>query len=640
MERTKRKKKWSVKDADQLYSIGRWGGGYFGVNNKGHLCVYPNRKATGPTIDMMEVIEEIKQQNISFPSVIRFHDILRSQVKLINKTFRDVIEEASFRGQYMGVYPIKVNQMREVVEEIVDAGSTYNFGLEAGSKAELISVLALNENHQSLTVLNGYKDEEYLKLAMLGRKLGRKIIVVIEQFSELKTLIKISKEMKVEPLIGVRAKLSVKGAGKWADSGGEHAKFGLTISEILKIVQILKEEDLMSSLVLFHFHIGSQVTDIRTIKEAITEGGRIYAKLCQLGVPLEFFDVGGGLGVDYDGTRSTAESSMNYSMKEYAQDIVYNLKQICDVEEVEHPNIVSESGRAITAIHSCVVTNVYDKVEISYTDYPTSKKAGEHLLVSNMRELTKDLNVHNVLQIAQDAQNVKAEALNAFRLGVIGLEERAKIETLYWEIFKDIQKYLKKSDSIPDDLKNIDDLLATQYLCNFSIFQSAPDAWAIGQLLPIVPINRLNEEPTEICSLVDITCDSDGKVKQYIGEDCAKSTIPMHKLKESEDYYVGVFMTGAYQDVMGDNHNLFGRLNEVHVFCDDDDPTDFYIEEVIPGTSAETVLASMQYSPQALASTIKKEIDKQIKRGKISPREGVRLCDFYEGCLRGYTYLK
>lgn len=631
---------WSKEDADEVYHISRWGDGYFDINDQGHLCVLPNRDSNGPRIDIHEVIEEMKAQNIPLPIVIRFHDILRSQVKVINETFRDVIKEAGYNGNYNGVYPIKVNQMREVVEEIVDAGAPYNYGLEAGSKPELLSVLAYNDNADALTVLNGYKDEEYLRLALLGNKIGRKVIVVIEKFSELHKILKLSREMNVEPMIGLRAKMSVKGSGKWSDSGGEKAKFGLTISEILIAVQILKDEGFLNSLKLFHFHIGSQVTDIRTIKEVIREGGRIYTKLRKLGCDIEYFDCGGGLGVDYDGSQSTNDSSANYKLSDYASDIVYILKDICDEENVLHPNIVSESGRAITARHSCVITNVIDKIETSFTDYPIDAVKGEHSLVKNMRELFESLTQKNAQEVYNDSLDLKHECLNAFRLGILKLEERAKIETMFWKITKKISLLIKDMEFLPDNLYDIEQSVAPQYLCNFSIFQSAPDLWAIGQLLPILPITKLNVRPENLGTLVDITCDSDGKINKFIDINETKNLLPLHEITPNEDYYIGLFMTGAYQDVMGDLHNLFGRLNEVHVFCDDEDPTDFYIEEVIHGNTSQSVLRAMQYNPEAMAYTMKKNIDKQIAGGKISPREGVRLVDFYEQCLKSYTYLK
>lgn len=640
MDKKTNPKGWTKEEADDVYHISRWGDGYFDINDQGHLCVLPSQDESGPRIDISEVLEEMKAQNIPLPIVVRFHDILRSHVKVINETFRDVIKEANYQGHYAGVYPIKVNQMREVVEEIVDAGTPYDFGLEAGSKPELLSVLAYNDNLNALTILNGYKDEDYLRLALLGNKLGRKCIVVIEKFSELHKILKLAREMNVEPLIGLRAKMAIKGSGKWSDSGGEKAKFGLTIAEMLTCVQILREENYLNSLKLFHFHVGSQVTDIRTIKEVIREGGRIYAKLAQLGAPLEYFDCGGGLGVDYDGSQSTSDSSMNYKLHDYASDIVYILKEICDAEKVKHPNIVTESGRAITARHSCVITNVIDKIETSFTDYATDKQAGEHSLVSNIREILEMLNEENAQEVYNDALDIKRECQNAFRLGILKLEERAVIETLFWKITKKISGLLPLMEFIPENLYDIDQGVAPQYLCNFSIFQSAPDMWAIGQLLPIVPITRLNEKPEVLGTLVDITCDSDGKINKFIDINETRNLLPLHELRPNEEYHIGLFLTGAYQDVMGDLHNMFGRLNEVHVFCDDEDPTDFYIEEVIKGSSAENVLSAMQYNPEAMAYTMKKNIDRQIAGGKINPREGVRLVDFYESCLKSYTYLK
>ncbi len=633
---------WTKEEAENQYRIPHWGKGFFGINDKGNLSVYPEKRIDGPRIDISEIISEMKNQDISLPAVIRFHDILRHQVAEINKVFRKVIDEADYNGRYCGVYPIKVNQMREVVEEIVDAGAKYDYGLEAGSKTELMSVLALNENKRSLTVLNGYKDEEYMKLAMLGIKLGRKVFVVIEKYSELPLLIKVAKEMNVTPLIGFRSKLDTVGGGKWTSSSGERAKFGLTTSEILNGVELLKAEGFEDSLKLFHFHIGSQIPDIRSFKEAINEGARIFCKLYEQGVPLEYFDVGGGLGVDYDGSKGGTESSINYDMEEYISDIVYNLKQICDLEEVPHPNIVTESGRAITSRHSCVVVNVFDKIDMVKENFNINLVTGEHILVTNMRDAMNDLDKDNVLETFNDVSQFKSESASAFKLGVIDLREKAVIETIYWKTLRNIQDLIKgiEWEELPEDLKDLDTKLSSKYLCNFSVFQSLPDTWAIGQILPIVPLTRLNEMPTVNTTLADITCDSDGKVDKFIGIGDSEETLMLHELKEDEEYNLGIFMTGAYQDVMGDNHNLLGRLNEVHVFCDDEDPLDFYIEEAIRGISSRKVLQTMQYNDQALASAVKKELDKQIKRGKIQPREGVRLVDFYERCLRGYTYLK
>ncbi len=632
---------WSTQHADEIYQISRWGEGYFSVNDKGDLCINPTRTQNGPVINMMEIVEEMKNKNIPFPTVIRFHDILRSQVAVLNKTFRGTIEEAKFTGSYYGVYPIKVNQMREVVEEIVDAGGPYNYGLEAGSKPELMAALAMNVNQNSLTVVNGYKDVDLLRMALLGNQLGRKVIVVVEKYSELLDLMKLSAEVGVEPMIGLRAKISTKSSGKWASSGGDYAKFGLTITEILQAVKYLKSLDKAHCLKLLHFHIGSQIPDIKTIKDSISEGARIYAKLYKEGAKLEFFDVGGGIGVNYDGTRSNSPSSINYTTQDYVADVVYILKQICDIEDVPHPNIVSESGRAITAHHSCVITNVFGALEIgAANNFNTDKAINENILVTNMRDLSTELTEKNYQEVYNDALKLKEESVSAFKFGILTLDERAKLETLYWKICHRIVEHASKDEYAQDEIMALKSQMASQYMCNLSIFQSAPDTWAIGQILPVLPLHKLHEKPTELCTLVDITCDSDGKLDTFLSADGPTNTVPLHKLKDGEDYFIGLFMTGAYQDIMGDNHNCFGRLNEVHIFCDDDDPTDFYIEEVIYGNQASQVLSTLQYNPETMAQTVKALVDTQVKRGKIRPREGVDLTDFYESCLKSYTYLK
>lgn len=627
---------------EDIYHIKRWGEGYFSVNKKGNLSVLPTKDPEGPSIDITQVLDEIKEKNIQIPVVVRFHDVLRSRVIELNETFRKVKEDAQYKGNYIGVYPIKVNQMREVVEEVLDAGREYQYGLEAGSKPELLSVLALNDTENSLIILNGYKDRDYLKLALLGRKLDKNTIVVIEKYSELNELIELSKEMKIKPLIGFRTKITVRGSGKWSESGGEKAKFGLSISEILNGVELLKREDMLDSLQLLHFHVGSQITNIRTVKDSINEGGRVYCELVKMGANLKYIDVGGGLGVDYDGSQSTNDSSRNYDIENYASDIIYSLKQICDIENIPHPNIVSESGRAITAHHSCVIVEVIDKIDSTQIEYPDAliPREDEHILVKNIRTIYEFINEENFLESFNDALAVKNDTENAFKLGVISIKEKATIETLFWKICKVLKQKIQTMDFVPEDFENFSDQLSSQYLCNFSVFQSLPDIWAIDQLLPVVPLSKLNQIPEENCTLVDITCDSDGKIDTFISLGEEKKTLQLHNIKKEDTYYIGFFLTGAYQDVMGDMHNLFGRVNEVHVFLDEESDDNFYIEEVIPGSSAKYVLSQMQYNPEHLCYTIKKLIDKKVGQKSISPREGVRLIDFYEDCLDGYTYLK
>ena len=623
---------------DNYYNISHWSEGYFGVNDKGNLAAYTG--SGNESIDLNDIIAEMQEQGVALPAVIRFHDILRSQVKNLNRAFIDAIDEYNYEGRYTGVFPIKVNQMREVVEEVVDVGSRYNYGLEAGSKPELIAVLAYNKNRNSLTVLNGYKDREYIRLALLGTIMGRNCCIVVENFSEVMAIIEVAKEMNVKPMIGIRAKLSAKSRGKWASSSGDRAKFGLTIPEIINTVKLLKKHKMEDCVKLFHFHVGSQISDIGIFKEAIREGARIFSKLCKMNLELEYFDVGGGLAVDYDGSRSKNDSSRNYQLSEYAADVVSALKDICDEEGVQHPNIVSESGRAITAHHSCVIADVLGTIQPYDDEFETKKKTGEHSIVSYIREAEKNITEENYQEMYNDALGYREDCINAFKLGILELDERAKVETIYWKIVHKVNALAKQEERIPEEFLNLEDKLAKHYLCNFSVFQSAADTWAVGQVLPVLPIQRLNEEPTVNCSIADITCDSDGKIASFISarKGCGK-TIKMHQLS-GDPYYIGLFLTGAYQDVMGDMHNLFGRLNEVHVFYDAGDDSKFYIEEIIHGSSSENVLSTMQYNPDYMAARVKKNIDKQVKAGKIAPRQGVRLNDFYEDCLKSYTYLK
>lgn len=629
---------WSIAKALEYYNIEGWGSGYFGINEKGHLCVTPYGKP-GPTIDMLDVIDEIHDKKLSLPCVVRFQDILRSRVDTLIKTFEKQIAEQNYSGRYFGVYPIKVNQMREVVEEILDAGAPGHFGLEAGSKGELVSVLAYNTDPEALTICNGYKDEDYMRLALLGRKLGRKVIVVIEKLSELSQLLTLAAEMQVEPFIGLRAKLSTPGAGKWVSSSGDFAKFGLTIPEIIQAVEFLREKKMEHVLKLFHFHAGSQLTDIRTIKEAVNEGGRIYAKLRKMGFNVEYFDVGGGLGVDYEGANNTSDSSMNYTLEEYVADVIFNLQQICREEKVPEPNIVSESGRAVTAHHSCVIVPVFGSIEVGSREEDLLKRSSESPVVLQMRDIVSGLNSKNLQESYHDATALKEEALAKFKVGILSLEDRAHVEALYWKLCRQIVALNQKRKKALKDTAHLDKLIADQYLANFSLFQSAPDHWAFDQLFPVVPLHRLDEAPRNEATVVDITCDSDGKIDQFVDPGSRRETLALHELKPGEAYHVGLFLLGAYQDIMGDMHNLFGRVNEVHVFCDDEDPEDFYLEEVIPGDNIGDVLTRLQYYPGELAKTLKKAVDEKIKAGAIKPKEGTMLVDFYEQVMKNYTYL-
>lgn len=629
---------WGVSDSLKLYNIENWGDQYFSINPSGNLTVHPKR-GEGPGVDLLSVVNEVRAKGLQMPVLIRFQDIIRHRVVSLNEAFRKSIAEFNYKGRYQGVYPIKVNQMREVVEEILDAGRPYDYGLEAGSKAELVAVIAMNTPPQALILCNGYKDYAFIKTALMGLKLGKKVIIIIEKLSELNQIIAVAREIGVTPLIGIRTKLYSKGSGKWESSGGEFAKFGLTTPEILYAVNLLKQEGLQDSFKLLHFHIGSQITNIKTIKDAVKEATRIYAKLCKMGFKLDYLDVGGGLGVDYDGSRTSFESSINYSLQEYVSDVVYSIQEICSAEEVPEPNIVSESGRALVAHHSVLVVNVFGSIEVGSTPFGLQETADEDDVVKEMRYLSKHLSTKNVLEHFHDALQRKEEALSMFKLGFLSLEDKAKVEHLFWQICKVIHKNAVGLKYVPDEIEALNKHLADQFLCNFSLFQSMPDHWAIQHLFPIVPVHRHDEEPARQATLVDITCDSDGKVSKFIDLRDIKDTLPLHSWKPSEPYYLGFFLMGAYQDIMGDLHNLFGRVNEVHVFLDETEPGGYYIEEVIQGNDIAGVLSWIQYSATDLEKRVKEQIESKVREGVIKPREGVELQNFYEEVLHGYTYV-
>jgi arginine decarboxylase len=559
---------------------------------------------------------------------------------MLNGAFNRAIAEHSYRGNYRGVFPIKVNQLREVVEEILDAGRPFHYGIEAGSKPEIFAALAVHTDPESLLVCNGYKDATFIRMAMLGRKLGKKVILVAEKLSEIRQITKIAAEMGVEPYIGVRVRLLSKGAGKWATSGGEHAKFGLSTAEILEAIEILREANMESSLKLLHFHIGSQIPDIMTIKRAVREAAMYYAKLHQMGHPIEYLDVGGGLAIDYDGSRSTFHSSMNYSVEEYATDIVYNVMSICDDEKVPHPNLVSESGRAIVAHHSVLVVEAFGAIEKTPIE-PRILRAADHKLVRELLDIGNRLTEVTVNESWHDLMQIKEQAQTMFELGILGLDVKARVESLYWEIAEQLQVIVSKMDpdEVPEDVRGMQIELADQHICNFSVFQSLLDHWALGQLFPITPIHRLQERPQLESTLVDITCDSDGKVSKYIDLNDVRETLPLHEIRSGEPYYLGIFLTGAYQDIMGDIHNLFGRVNEVHVFLEPDEESGFYIEEEIPGQPIGEVLAMTQWDWRDMEKRMKVQIDAAIKQDVLKPTEGMRLLQDFERGMKDQTYL-
>jgi len=634
---------WDIQAARNLYNIQRWGAKYFDINEAGRVVARPLQEA-GASVEINDVIEEAKGRGLKFPLLIRFQDILRHRVESVNMAFRGSIKEFNYQGEYRGVFPIKVNQLREVVEEILDAGKPFNFGLEVGSKPELFAGLAQQTQPGGMIICNGYKDAEFIKMALVGIKLGKKVIMVVEKLEELKQIIAISRQIGVEPIIGIRARLQSKGSGKWAESGGENAKFGLSTSEMLAAADLLKSENLAHCFRLLHFHIGSQVPDILTVKKAVQEASRFYAKLYKMGFQIELLDVGGGLGVDYDGSRSAFDSSTNYTLQEYTNDIVYYIADVCNSEKVPHPNIVSESGRAIVAHHSVLIVEVFGSIEKNRQALALPYGENEHPLVKELLDIKKNLSKTNKLEAFHDALERKDDAQHMFTLGMMDLPDKAKIENLYWEISEDVVASFRGQPYVPEEIRKLEDSLGDQYLCNFSVFQSLLDHWALGQLFPIMPVNRLNECPGREATLVDITCDSDGQINKFIDLRDVRDTLPLHRLNVSgngqiEPYYLGFFLMGAYQDIMGDLHNLFGRVNEVHVFLDPDEPTGYYVEEVIEGTTIIQSLTSVQYDETELKRQMKAQIDEAIKSDRMKPSEAMRLLDDYERGLKEYTYL-
>ncbi len=631
---------WSIEESNQVYNVEEWGAGYFHINSKGHISVTPT-KDPHKAIDLYTVIEEIQSRGIEIPVLIRFQDILRSRVKELNESFRAAISEYNYQGNYSGVFPIKVNQLREAVEEILDAGIPYGYGIECGSKPELYVALALIEDKETLIIANGYKDAAFIRMALLGKQLRKNVILVVEKLSELRQILQISQELNIEPAIGIRAKLSTKGTGKWEASSGDQSKFGLSTPELIEAIELLKEYNMPHVFKLLHFHIGSQVPDIRTIKAAVKEAARIYVSAHKMGVPIQYMDVGGGLGVDYDGSRTTFRSSMNYTMQEYANDVVYTILEVCNSEDVPHPHIVSESGRAIVAHHSVLILEIFGNIEKKQDYKKVDYTPDDPDIIQEMLDTRHQLHKKNTnyLEVYHDAVQRREEAHSLFSLGYLTLAEKAKVENLFWEIVFVIREYTKNMSVVPEELAELEPKLADQYLCNFSIFQSLLDHWAIDHLFPIVPIHRLHEEPSRRATLVDITCDSDGKIGKFIDLKDVKDRLELHPLN-GQPYYLGIFLLGAYQDIMGDMHNLFGRVNEVHVFMDDEEPENYYVEEVIPGSNVGQVLSLVQYNENEIIKLIKKSVDQRIKEGAIKPSEGVKLLDMYELGLKDYTYLQ
>ena len=629
-------KKWTIEDSKELYNIGGWGTSYFGINDKGDVYVTPCKDNT--QIDLRDIMDELALRDINAPVLLRFPDLHDNRIEKTASCFPKAQEEYGYKGENFVIYPIKVNQMQPVVEEIISHGKKFNLGLEAGSKPELHAVIAVQAQSDSLIICNGYKDESYIELALLAQKMGKRIFIVVEKLNELDIIEKVAKKLNVKPNIGIRIKLASSGSGKWAESGGDASKFGLTSAELLTALKKIDEMGFHDYLRLIHFHIGSQITKIRRIQTALREAAQFYISLHKMGYNVDFVDCGGGLGVDYDGTRSSSsESSVNYSIQEYVNDCVYTFVDAANKSNIEHPNLITESGRSLSAHHSVLVIDVLETASLPEMPEEFEAKETDHQLVKDLYEIWDNLNPRNMLEDWHDAEQIREEALQLFSHGIVDLKTRAEIEAMYWSVCHEINNLAKHMKHVPEELRGLDKILADKYFCNFSLFQSLPDSWAIDQLFPIMPIQRLNECPTRNATLQDITCDSDGKIANFVTDGHIGNVLPLHPLKKNEPYYLGVFLVGAYQEILGDMHNLFGDTNAAHISVKDGK---YSIDQIFDGETVEEVLDYVQYNPKKLVRQLEQWVTKSVKEGKISLDEGKEFLGTYRNGLFGYTYLQ
>ena len=629
-------KKWTIEDSKELYNLNGWGISYFGINEAGNVYVTPCKDQT--QIDLREVIDELALRDVTPPVLLRLPDILDSRIEKTASCFKKAREEYNYQGENFIIYPVKVNQTQPVVEEIISHGRKFNLGLEAGSKPELHAVIAVQCQSDSLIICNGYKDQSYIELALLAQKMGKRIFIVVEKLNELDIIARAAKKLGVMPNLGIRIKLASSGAGKWEDSGGDASKFGLTSSELLKALQILDEKGMRDCLRLIHFHIGSQITKIRRIQTALREAAQFYVQLHKMGYNVDFVDCGGGLGVDYDGTRSSSsESSVNYSIQEYVNDCIYQFVDAADKNEIPHPNLITESGRSLTAHHSVLIIDVLETASLPEMPEEFEAKEEDHQLVKELYKIWDNLNTRSMMEDWHDAEAIREEALDLFSHGLIDLKTRAEIESMFWSVCREINVLAKSLKHVPEELRKLDKLLADKYFCNFSLFQSLPDSWAIDQLFPIMPIQRLGERPSRNATLQDITCDSDGKIANFVTSRHISNVLPVHSLKRNEDYYLGVFLVGAYQEILGDMHNLFGDTNAAHISVKDGQ---YHIDQIIDGETVEEVLDYVQYDPKKLVRQLERWVTKSVKQGVISLEEGKEFLSNYRSGLYGYTYLE
>lgn len=629
-------RRWRIDDSAELYNINGWGLKYFSINDKGHVAVTPKDGLT--SVDLKEVMDELQVRDVTAPVLLRFPDILDNRIEKISNCFRTAAKEYGYEAKNFIVYPIKVNQMRPVVEEIVSHGMKFNIGLEAGSKPELHAVLATNIADNALIICNGYKDEKFVELALLAQKMGRHIFLVVEKLNELELIANVAKRIKITPNIGIRIKLSSTGSGKWEESGGDQSKFGLNSSELLEALDFLDKNKMRESLRLVHFHIGSQVTKIRRIKNALREATQFYAQLSKMGYDIDFLDIGGGLGVDYDGTRSSAsESSMNYSIQEYVNDAVSALVDVCRKNGLKQPNIITESGRSLAAHHSVLIFEVLETTQLPMWKDTEEISEDADELARELYDIWDKLDQPRLFESWHDALQIREEALDRFSLGMLDLKTRAQIEKLFWSIAREVGEIAGNMKHAPEDLRKIARMLPDKYFCNFSLFQSLPDSWAIDQVFPIMPIGRLDERPSRTCTIQDITCDSDGKIANFITNHGISPSLPVHTVKKGEPYYLGVFLVGAYQEILGDMHNLFGDTNAVHISVYEDR---YEIDRVIDGETVAEVLDYVEFNPKKLVRNVETWVTSSMKAGKITPEEGREFLSNYRSGLYGYTYLE
>ncbi|MDO4215550.1 MAG: biosynthetic arginine decarboxylase [Bacteroidales bacterium] len=629
-------KKWRIEDSEELYNIKGWGVNYFGINDKGHVYVTPRKNSV--QVDLKELVDDLATRHVTAPVLLRFPDILDNRIEKTSDCFTKAAKEYDYQAEHFIIFPIKVNQMRPVVEEIISHGKKFNLGLEAGSKPELHAVLATNMDSDSLIICNGHKDQNFIELALLAQKMGKRVFLVIEKLPELKTIAEAAKKLGVKPNLGIRIKLASSGTGKWAESGGDASKFGLTSSELLKALQMLDEMGLRECLKLIHFHIGSQITKIRRISTALREAAQFYVQLHAMGFNIEFVDCGGGLGVDYDGTRSSnSESSVNYSIQEYVNDCVYTLVDAANKNGIPHPNIITEGGRSLSAHHSVLIMDVLESVSPAQMPEDFHPSESDHQLVHDLTEIWDKLSSRSMLEDWHDAEDIREEALDLFRHGIIDLKTRAQIESLYWSISREVSELCHTQKHVPDELRKLDKQMSDKYFCNFSLFQSLPDSWGIDQLFPIMPIARLDEKPTRSATLQDITCDSDGKITTYVNYNQQTNYLPLHPVKPEEHYYIGVFLVGAYQEILGNMHNLFGDTNAVHISVTNDH---YEIDQLIDGETVADVLEYVQYDPKKLVRRLEIWVSKAVKEGRITEAEGKEFISNYRAGLYGYTYLE